>query len=154
MNVQNNQPTAPFIMMSWAALAVGLGGFLIGLWNSGIGMEEKGFYFTVMAFSMFSAVSVQKSVRDRIEGIPVSDMYYGICWFGIILSVLLLVAGLFNATTIDLSQKGFYAMAYTLCIFASITVQKNTRDQVKTTMQFPETQFPVTQAAGLPSKDS
>ena len=67
-----------FSVLTIAALAVGLGGFLIGLWNSGIGMEEKGFYFTVMAFSMFSAVSVQKSVRDRIEGIPVSDMYYGI----------------------------------------------------------------------------
>jgi uncharacterized membrane protein YiaA len=29
---------------------------------------------------LFSAVSLQKSVRDRIEGIPVTGIYYGLCW--------------------------------------------------------------------------
>jgi hypothetical protein len=29
----------------------------------------------------------------------------------------------------SLSEKGFYAMAYTLSLFATITVQKNVRDK-------------------------
>ena len=134
MNTPHNphatNSTSAYVLASWFALAVGAAGFLIGLWNAEMGIEEKGYYFTVLAFGLFSAVSVQKSVRDRIEGIPVSDLYYGICWFGIVLSVALLAIGLFNATNFDLGEKGFYAMAYVLCLFAAITVQKNTRDQL------------------------
>ena len=35
--------------------------------------------------------------------------------------------GLWNATLL-LSEKGFYAMAFILSLFAVITIQKNTRD--------------------------
>lgn len=125
---QNYQPSSAFVLVSWAVLIVGVAGFLIGLWNAEMGIEEKGYYFSVLALGLFAAVSVQKSVRDRIEGIPVSDIYYGICWACSILAVSLLAIGLFKATTIDLSEKGFYAMAYVLSMFAAITVQKNTRD--------------------------
>jgi len=41
-------------------------------------LNEKGYYFTVLMYGLFSAVSVQKSVRDRMEGIPVTNLYYGI----------------------------------------------------------------------------
>lgn len=122
-------------MASWLALAVGTAGFLIGLWNAEMGIEEKGYYFTVLAFGMFAAVTIQKSVRDRIEGIPVSDLYFGISWFGVILAVALLAIGLFNATNIGLDEKGFYAMAYVLAVFAAITVQKNVRDQLSESTQ-------------------
>ena len=66
-------------------------------------------------------------MRDRLEGIEVTDLYYGISWFAAIAAVLLLVIGLRNAD-IDLSEKGFYGMAFTLALFGSIAVQKNTRD--------------------------
>lgn len=131
MNQHQNQPTHAYVMASWIVLATGVVGFLIGLWNGELLMEEKGFYFTVLAFGLFSAVSLQKSVRDRIEGILVSDIYYGICWFGLILAVALLVIGLYNAKNIDSSAKGFYVMAYVLSMYAAITVQKNTRDQLR-----------------------
>lgn len=130
---QNYQPTPAFVLVSWGALITGISAFLIGLWNAGMGIEEKGYYFTVLAFGLFSAVSVQKSVRDRMENIPVSDIYYGICWAGSVLSVALLTIGLFKATTIDLSEKGFYAMTFVLAMFAAITVQKNTRDTMMAT---------------------
>ncbi len=39
--------------------------------------------------------------------------------------------GLYNAGSIVLSEKGFYAMAFVLSIFAAITVQKNIRDTQK-----------------------
>ena len=73
-------------------------------------------------------ISIQgKLIRDRTENIEVTELYYGISQFATIVSVLLLVIGLRNAD-IDLSEKGFYGMAFTLALFGSIAVQKNTRD--------------------------
>jgi uncharacterized membrane protein YiaA len=104
-------------------------GYLIGLWRSDMLLNEKGYYFTVLMFGLFAVVSLQKSVRDRIENIPVTDIYYSICWFGTILSILLLIVGLWNATLLP-SEKGFYAFAFLLGLFGAITVQKNTRDNL------------------------
>ena len=78
-------------------------------------------------FGLFAAISVQKAVRDQIEGIPVTNLYYGIAWFSTMLSIVLLTVGLWNAT-LTKSEKGFYAMAFILSMFAAIAVQKNTRD--------------------------
>ena len=101
MNEHQSQPSPAFVLASWAALAVGVCGFLIGLWNAEMGIEEKGYYFAVLSLGLFAAVSVQKSVRDRLENIPVTDIYHGISWFATILAVALLSIGLFKATTID-----------------------------------------------------
>ena len=62
-----------------------------------------------------------------MEGIPVTDMYYGISWFTTITSMVLLVIGLWNADLL-LSEKGFYGMSFTLSLFAAVAVQKNVRD--------------------------
>ncbi|MDA9967936.1 inner membrane protein YiaA [Salibacteraceae bacterium] len=121
------KPTAAFTGSAWLALGIGLISFCIGLWNADMLLNEKGYYFTIILFGLFSVISVQKSVRDRLEGIEVTDLYYGISWFAAIAAVLLLVIGLRNAD-IDLSEKGFYGMAFTLALFGSIAVQKNTRD--------------------------
>lgn len=90
-------------------------------------LNEKGYYFTVLMFGLFSAISVQKAVRDQMEGIPVTNLYYGLSWFATLLSVLLLTVGLWNATLMR-SEKGFYAMSFILSLFSAIAVQKNTRD--------------------------
>jgi len=128
MNTVNAQKTSgAFIAASWIALGVGMAGFIIGLWRSEMLLSEKGYYFTVLMYGLFAAVSVQKSVRDRLEGIPVTAIYYGISWFSTILAIVLLVVGLWNATLLP-SEKGFYAFAYLLGIFGAIAVQKNTRD--------------------------
>jgi uncharacterized membrane protein YiaA len=121
------RPSAAFIGASWTALLVGMTGFIIGLWNAEMELNEKGYYFTVLMFGLFSAISVQKAVRDQIEGIPVTNLYYGIAWFTTLLSILLLTIGLWNAD-ISKSEKGFYAMAFVLSMYAAIAVQKNTRD--------------------------
>ncbi|SEJ11322.1 Uncharacterized membrane protein YiaA [Dyadobacter sp. SG02] len=128
MNTTNVQKTSgAFIAASWIALGVGMAGFIIGLWRSEMLLSEKGYYFTVLMYGLFAAVSVQKSVRDRLEGVPVTAIYYGIAWFSTILAIVLLVVGLWNATLLP-SEKGFYAFAYLLGIFGAIAVQKNTRD--------------------------
>ena len=123
----NQKTSTAFVGASWVALGAGMFGYLIGLWRSDMLMNEKGFYFTVLLLGIFSVVSVQKSVRDRIEGFPVTDLYYGICWFATILSIALLTIGLWNATLLP-SEKGFYAFAFLLGLFGAVAVQKNTRD--------------------------
>lgn len=122
-----HQPSFAFVAASWAALLAGFAAFLIGLWNAGMQLNEKGYYFTVLVFGLYAAISLQKSVRDRAEGIPVTGIYYSLSWIALLLSIALLIVGLFNAT-LQLSEKGFYAMSFVLALFGSVAVQKNTRD--------------------------
>ncbi|QDH68826.1 inner membrane protein YiaA [Marilutibacter alkalisoli] len=121
------KPSAAFIGASWAALLLGMGAYLAGLWNADMALNERGYYFTLLLYGLFAAISLQKSVRDRLEGLPVTALYYGLAWFAVISALLLLFIGLWNAE-LALSEKGFYGMAYALSLFAAIAVQKNTRD--------------------------
>jgi uncharacterized membrane protein YiaA len=123
----NQKPSNAFIGASWVALGAGMLGYLIGLWRSDMLLNEKGYYFTVLMYGLFSVVSLQKGVRDRLEGLPVTDIYYGLSWFSTILCIVLLTVGLWNATLLP-SEKGFYAFSFLLALFAAIAVQKNTRD--------------------------
>ena len=126
-NVFDQKPTAAFVSASWIALLVGMVSYCIGLWNANMLLNEKGYYFTLLLFGLFSVISVQKAVRDRIEHIPVTDIYYSISWFSTLTSIVLLIVGLWNAD-LELSEKGFYALAFLLSLFSAIAVQKNTRD--------------------------
>lgn len=125
---KEGEPTSAFKGASWAALLVGVSAYLIGLFNASMQLNEKGYYFAVLVFGLYSSVSLQKAVRDKEEGIPVTGIYYGISWFAFIVSVSLIAIGLYNAGSIILSEKGFYSMAFVLSVFAAITVQKNIRD--------------------------
>ena len=127
MRPHAQRPTAAFIGASWVALLIGSIAYFAGLWNAPMQLNEKGYYFTVLMYGLFSAVSLQKSVRDRLEGIPVTGLYYGLCWLSLSIALLLLTVGLWNAT-LSLSEKGFYAMAFLLSLFAAVAVQKNVRD--------------------------
>ncbi|TCP28233.1 putative membrane protein YiaA [Tenacibaculum skagerrakense] len=123
----DQKPTAAFVGASWTSLFVGTIAFCIGLWNADMLLNEKGYYFTILLFGLFSVISVQKAVRDKLEGIEVTQMYYSISWATTIISIVLLVIGLWNAD-LELSEKGFYGISFLLSIYAAIAVQKNTRD--------------------------
>ncbi|MFS0862291.1 inner membrane protein YiaA [Fredinandcohnia sp. 179-A 10B2 NHS] len=125
---KEGEPTAAFKGASWAALVVGVAAYLIGLFNAAMELNEKGYYFAVLVFGLYASVSLQKAVRDKEEGIPVTGIYYGISWFALIVSISLMAIGLYNAGSIVLSEKGFYGMSFVLSLFAAITVQKNIRD--------------------------
>lgn len=125
---KQGEPTAAFKGASWAALMVGVAAYLIGLFNATMQLNEKGYYFAVLVFGLYASVSLQKAVRDKEEGIPVTAIYYGISWFALVVSISLMAIGLYNAGSIVLSEKGFYGMAFVLSLFAAITVQKNIRD--------------------------
>lgn len=126
----NQKPSNAFIGASWVALLAGAVSYNIGLWNANMLLNEKGYYFTVLMYGLFAAVSLQKAVRDDLEGIPVTGIYYGISWFSTVLAILLLVIGLWNAD-LERSEKGFYGMAFTLSLFAAVAIQKNIRDGQK-----------------------
>jgi uncharacterized membrane protein YiaA len=117
-----------FIAASWVALGAGTIGFIVGLARAEMLLNEKGYYFTVLMFGLFAVVSLQKSVRDRLEKLPVTDMYYGICRFGTLLSIVLLVVGLWNATILP-SEKGFYAFAF-LLLFLVPFLYRKTRETI------------------------
>ena len=121
------RPTAAFVGASWLALMIGSATYLIGLWNAQMQLNERGYYFTLLLYGLFAAVSLQKCVRDRLEGIKVTGIYYGMCWVSVIMAVLLLTVGLWNAA-IASSEKGFFAMSFLLSLFAAVAVQKNVRD--------------------------
>lgn len=121
------RPTGAFVGASWGALLIGMAAYLIGLWNAQMQLNEKGYYLTLLLYGLFSAISLQKTVRDRAEGVPVTALYSGLCWFSLISAILLLTIGLWNAT-LELSEKGFYAMSFALALFAVVAVQKNVRD--------------------------
>ncbi|VDG89857.1 Inner membrane protein yiaA [Shigella dysenteriae] len=116
-----------FSIVSWIALVGGIVTYLLGLWNAEMQLNEKGYYFAVLVLGLFSAASYQKTVRDKYEGIPTTSIYYMTCLTVFIISVALLMVGLWNATLL-LSEKGFYGLAFFLSLFGAVAVQKNIRD--------------------------
>lgn len=132
MAYDKNSERAPktsfaFHAAAWTMLVVGAGCYLIGLWNATMLLNEKGYYFAVLVLGLFSALSLQKTVRDRMEGIRTTSAYTGACWTSFAISIGLLVVGLWNAA-LSLSEKGFYGIAFLMGLFSVIVVQKNVRD--------------------------
>ena len=101
---------------------------LLVFFNAQMPLNEKGYYAIVLLLGLFSMVSVQKAVREKREGIKTSAIYTQICWLSSVIAISLLAIGLYNADLL-LSEKGFYAMAYTLSLFAVVVMQKNIRDR-------------------------
>ena len=130
MDNRIENPTNAFVMTSWAALATGVLAYLIGLWNLDVDLRDKGYYFTVFIFGLYAAVSVQKTVRDKMENIPVSGIFYGISWVGMAAALILFGISVYNTDLMIASEKGFYSMAFALSLFAAVVVQKNVRDQL------------------------
>ncbi|ABG42118.1 YiaAB two helix [Paraglaciecola sp. T6c] len=121
-------PTKSYTLASLAALLIGTVAYSIGLFNAQMALNEKGYYLIIMLYGLFSMVSLQKTIRDKAEGIKTSSMYQTLSWASSGFAIALLAIGLYNAE-LALSEKGFYAMAYVLSLFAAVTVQKNVRDK-------------------------
>ena len=121
-------PTKSYTVASVAALLIGAVAYGIGLFNAQMALNEKGYYLIIMLYGLFSMVSLQKTIRDKAEGIKTSSMYQTLSWASSGFAIALLAIGLYN-TELALSEKGFYAMAYVLSLFAAVTVQKNVRDK-------------------------
>lgn len=123
-------PTKSYMLASIVALIIGTSAFGIGLFNTQMALNEKGYYLIILLYGLFSMVSLQKTIRDRMENIKTSKAYYLMAWISSGIAIGLLIIGLYNADLL-LSEKGFYAMSYVLSLFAAITVQKNIRDKTQ-----------------------
>jgi len=121
------KPSKMYLSISWFAFAFANVVFGIGLYNAELLLSEKGFYFAVLILGLFSVITVQKSIRDRIDGIEVSGMFFNLGYFAVAVSIFLMTIGLFNAT-ISFNEKGFFAVTYIMSLFSSIVMQKNVRD--------------------------
>ena len=124
---QSARPSPAFVGASWSAMILGMLAYLVGLWNASMQLNEKGYYLTILLYGCFAAVSLQKTLRDRAENLPVTGLYVGLCWTSLSAALGLLTVGLWNAALMP-SEKGFYAMSYALTLFAIVAVQKNVRD--------------------------
>lgn len=122
------KPSFAFVALSWIAALAGIVLYGSMLFNStALTWSDKNFFTAILVFAAYAAISVQKIVRDRLEGVPFTNLYYGISWLAVIVALGLFVNGLFNAT-ISMSERGFYGMAMLLTLFGAIAIQKNTRD--------------------------
>ncbi|WP_315094426.1 inner membrane protein YiaA [uncultured Cellulomonas sp.] len=121
------RPTAAFVGASWLALVIAVSAFGIGLWNAQMDPSEKGFLGTTLLLGLFSAIALQKSVRDRAEGVPVTAIFLGLSWSMVLVSLVLVTAGLSDAP-LELSEKGFFGLGFTMALFSVVAVQKNVRD--------------------------
>lgn len=91
----------------------------------------------VFLLGLFAAISVQKAVRDQAEGVPVTGVYVGVAWSMLLVSLVLMSVGLWNADLL-LSEKGFYGIGFTMSLFAVVAVQKNVRDLAAFRAVYPE----------------
>jgi uncharacterized membrane protein YiaA len=126
-SMNTNRPSSAFVGISWLALLLGCLAYLVGLWNAAMQLNEKGFYLTLLCYGLFAAISLQKAVRDKMDGVTVTSLYFGTCWLSLGVVMLLMLIGLWNATLLP-SEKGFYAMAFLMSLFGAVAVQKNVRD--------------------------
>lgn len=53
-----------YVSTCYAALAIALGAICVGLWNADLLLSEKGFYAVSFILAMFSAITMQKNLRD------------------------------------------------------------------------------------------
>lgn len=138
---QQKGPSAAFIGISWLVLVTGIVTYNFGLWSNQFAgdmeLNEQGYYLVVLMYAVFSVISVQKSVRDKLEGVPVTAIYYALSWGSSIASILFLVIGLWNAD-MEAAEKGFFGMSFVLSLFAAVAVQKNTRDVEEIRKQQPD----------------
>ncbi|WP_330959955.1 inner membrane protein YiaA [Photobacterium sp. 53610] len=127
MNV-SLKPTKAFVITSWAALALAVLAYGVGLLNANLQLNEKGYYLVVLLFGLFSVITLQKTVRDEMEGINVTALYKTMVIAGVIISCALMLIGLWNASTLALNEKGFFAITFALGLFSAVVTQKNVRD--------------------------
>ena len=56
MGTQVQAPSGAFIGASWAALIAGMATYVVGLWNAGMALSGKGYYFVILMYGLFAAV--------------------------------------------------------------------------------------------------
>ena len=114
-------PAAAFVGAARALLLISTAAYLAGLWAASMAPMAKGFYLAILMYGLLATVSVRRMVREHQAGQHAGAAYEALCWISLLLSVLLLAIGLWNAG-FSLSEKSFYGMAYILSLLAVLAV--------------------------------
>jgi uncharacterized membrane protein YiaA len=56
--------TQLYMGLCWLSLGLAMLLLAVGLWNATLAMSEKGFYGMAFCLALFSAIAVQKNIRD------------------------------------------------------------------------------------------
>lgn len=131
------KPPAAFIMGAWGFLFAGGLAYCISLWRADFDEFLKALLLSVLIAGLAGAVVLQKSIRDRYEGVPVTSLFVGIAWISLLASTGMLAWTLWNAPMLP-SEAAVYGLGYLLAVFAAITVQKNVRDMIAFKARHPE----------------
>lgn len=121
------KPTGAFIGVSWLVTLIGVVSYCVGLYHAEMELGYKGLYLNILISGLFAVISVQKTVRDKAEGIHVTGIYYGVAWGAVIFAVSMMTVCLWNAK-MDAYETGVYGLAMVISLFGVIAVQKNVRD--------------------------
>lgn len=104
-----------------ALLLISAGAYLAGLWAASMSPMARGFYFAILMYGLFAVVSLQRVVREQRAGRQPGAAYQLFGWISLLLSLLLLIIGLWNAG-FSFGEKSFYGMAYTLSLLAVLAI--------------------------------
>ncbi|MDI9340317.1 MAG: YiaA/YiaB family inner membrane protein [Sediminibacterium sp.] len=56
--MKTQKPSVAFVGASWLALLTGMVAYNVGLWNATMLLNEKGYYFAIMMYGLFSVVDL------------------------------------------------------------------------------------------------
>lgn len=126
--LQSLNPSAIYMNLSLFTFLFSIIVFGVGLFNAEMELSEKGFYTIAIIFGFYSVVTLQKTLRDKIEGYEVNEAYMKLSYVGVATPIILMAVGLFNAE-LELNEKGFFAVTFIMSLFSSVVVQKNIRDR-------------------------
>jgi uncharacterized membrane protein YiaA len=56
-----------YYLMAWASSGIAIALLVLGLYNADLLLSEKGFYAMSYVLSLFSAITVQKNIRDKAQ---------------------------------------------------------------------------------------
>lgn len=126
--LQSLNPSSTYMNLSFFTFLFSIVIFGIGLFNAEMALSEKGFYTIAIIFGFYSVVTLQKTLRDKIEGYEVNEAYMKLSYIGVATPIILMGVGLFNAE-LELNEKGFFAVTFVMSLFSAIVVQKNIRDR-------------------------
>lgn len=127
VNIQSLRPSSLYrnITVTWFIGTIAA--YCIGLYNAELLLSEKGLYLMLLVMSVFTVVSVQKNIRDKLESIPVSEAMHKAA-YGVLGLSLTVFAVSINNVELSLSEKGFFIISFLSSLYTSLVIQKNVRD--------------------------
>lgn len=121
------KPSPVFIGASWLVMAFAAIAFTLVLYDLATETTVKGFYAMVVLFAMFGVVALSKSVRDKVEGIPVSPAFYGLSFAAVAIPAVALILMLIFSD-FAIATRWLIFICAVLLVYATAAVQKNIRD--------------------------